>query len=176
MRQLQTDANVPNVYATKIKQTNTASAAAEHTAHKRTLRQKVRVPIQMGSPRPISSWHRRFGTTWRANYEFADYHSSRLMRVVIEEAERNPNFESALQDALDSTPSKRKQTRVETSGQVKDGKVETREESAGLPPRSILFKLCETANWSYGVRWKSYSLEQLRDIGCRVRNGPLVGL
>ena len=40
LRQLQTDANFPNVYGTKVKQTNTASAAAEHTTHKRTLRQK----------------------------------------------------------------------------------------------------------------------------------------
>jgi chromosome partitioning protein len=40
LRQLQTDANFPNVYGTTVKQTNTASAAAEHTVHKRTLRQK----------------------------------------------------------------------------------------------------------------------------------------
>ena len=40
LRQLQTDTNVPEVYNTKVKQTNTASAAAEFSLHKRTLRQK----------------------------------------------------------------------------------------------------------------------------------------
>mgnify|MGYP001430146551 CR=1 FL=1 len=44
LKQLQTqkkiDPNFPGVYSTKVKQTNTASAAAEHTAYKRTLRQK----------------------------------------------------------------------------------------------------------------------------------------
>lgn len=40
LKQLETDSNFPDVYATRIKQTNTASAAAEHTSHKRTLRQK----------------------------------------------------------------------------------------------------------------------------------------
>jgi chromosome partitioning protein len=40
LQQLQTDRNVPDVYATKIKQTNTASAAAEYSPFKRTLRQK----------------------------------------------------------------------------------------------------------------------------------------
>lgn len=40
LRQLRTDSNVPDVYATKIKQTNTASAAAEYSPFKRTLRQK----------------------------------------------------------------------------------------------------------------------------------------
>ena len=40
LRQLQTDTNVPGVYATKVKLTNTASAAAEYSPSKRTLRQK----------------------------------------------------------------------------------------------------------------------------------------
>ena len=40
LRQLQTDANLPDVYTTKVKQTNTASAAAEYSPFKRTLRQK----------------------------------------------------------------------------------------------------------------------------------------
>jgi chromosome partitioning protein len=40
LRQLQTDANFPAVYSTKVKQTNTASAAAEFSLSKRTLRQK----------------------------------------------------------------------------------------------------------------------------------------
>lgn len=40
LKQLQTDAKVPSVYETIIKQTNTASAAAEFTSYKRTLRQK----------------------------------------------------------------------------------------------------------------------------------------
>lgn len=40
LRQLQTDTNVPDVYETKVKLTNTASAAAEYSPSKRTLRQK----------------------------------------------------------------------------------------------------------------------------------------
>jgi chromosome partitioning protein len=40
LKQLQTDGNVPDVYSTRIKQTNTASAAAEYSPFKRTLRQK----------------------------------------------------------------------------------------------------------------------------------------
>lgn len=40
LRQLQTDDRFPAVYGTKIKQTNIASAAAEHQSSKRTLRQK----------------------------------------------------------------------------------------------------------------------------------------
>ena len=40
LRQLQTDIRVPDVYETKVKQTNTASAAAERSPYKRTLRQK----------------------------------------------------------------------------------------------------------------------------------------
>lgn len=40
LQQLQTNTNVPDVYETKVKQTNTASAAAEYAPFQRTLRQK----------------------------------------------------------------------------------------------------------------------------------------
>lgn len=40
LKQLRSDLNVPAVYETKIKQTNTASAAAEFSLSRRTLRQK----------------------------------------------------------------------------------------------------------------------------------------
>lgn len=40
LRQLETDTKLPEVFGTKIKQTNTASAAAEFFPAKRTLRQK----------------------------------------------------------------------------------------------------------------------------------------
>jgi chromosome partitioning protein len=40
LRQLESDESVPIVFDTKVRQTNTASAAAEYSPHKRTLRQK----------------------------------------------------------------------------------------------------------------------------------------
>lgn len=40
LKDLQTNTNVPDVYATKVKLTNIASAAAEYAPSKRTLRQK----------------------------------------------------------------------------------------------------------------------------------------
>jgi chromosome partitioning protein len=40
LKQLQTDSKLPDVFATRIKQTNTASAAAEFFPARRTLRQK----------------------------------------------------------------------------------------------------------------------------------------
>ena len=88
---------------------------------------------------------------------------NRLMRVVIEEAERNPNFEAALQDALDSTPSKRKQTRVETSGQVKDGKSKrgrNRRTPAILDPVQVV----RDGELVLRSALEKLSLEQLRDI------------
>ena len=88
---------------------------------------------------------------------------NRLMRVVIEEAERNPNFEAALQDALDSTPSKRKQTRVETSDQVKDGKSKrgrNRRTPATLDPVQVV----RDGELVLRSALEKLSLEQLRDI------------
>ena len=88
---------------------------------------------------------------------------NRLMRVVIEEAELNPNFEAALQDALDSTPSKRKQTRVETSGQVKDGKSKrgrNRRTPAILDPVQVV----RDGELVLRSALEKLSLEQLRDI------------
>lgn len=40
LRQLQIDKKLPQVFKTKVKQTNTASAASEYSGHSRTLRQK----------------------------------------------------------------------------------------------------------------------------------------
>lgn len=85
---------------------------------------------------------------------------NRLMRVVIEEAERNPNFEAALQDALGSTPSKR---RVETSGQVKDGKSKrgrNRRAPATLDPVQVV----RDGELVLRSALEKLSLEQLRDI------------
>ena len=88
---------------------------------------------------------------------------NRLMRVVIEEAERNPDFEAALNDAIGSTPSKRKPTNAESLGQLEDGETKrgkNRRAPAVLDPVQVV-RDGETALRSGLER---LSLEQLRDI------------
>jgi hypothetical protein len=46
---------------------------------------------------------------------------NRLMRVVLEEVERNPEFEAALTDALSSTAAKRKASKEDGTGQSDHG-------------------------------------------------------
>lgn len=88
---------------------------------------------------------------------------NRLMRVVIEEAERNPYFEAALQDALGSAPSKRKQTKAEISGQGKDGESKrgrNRRNPAAFDPVQVV----RDGELVLRSALEKLSLEQLRDI------------
>ncbi|SAI72200.1 Uncharacterised protein [Bordetella ansorpii] len=89
---------------------------------------------------------------------------NRLVRVVIEEAERNPEFEAALNDALGAQASgKRKQPKeapaVESAGsEAKRGK--NRRPPAALDPVQVV-RDGETA---LRASLEKLSLDQLRDI------------
>ncbi|MBX7131544.1 MAG: hypothetical protein K1X67_02585 [Fimbriimonadaceae bacterium] len=88
---------------------------------------------------------------------------NRLMRVVIEEAERNPDFEAALNDALGSTLSTHKPTKAKALGQVEDGEAKrgkNRRAPAALDPVPIV-RGDESA---LRRALEKLSLEQLRDI------------
>lgn len=88
---------------------------------------------------------------------------TRLMRVVIEEAERNPDFEAALNDALGSTPSKRKPSKAEAPGQVEDGEAKrgkNRRAPGALDPVQVV----RGGELALRSALDKLSLEQLRDI------------
>lgn len=88
---------------------------------------------------------------------------SRLMRVVIEEAERNPDFEAALNDALNFPLSKRKLTKVEGFGQEGDGESKrgkNRRASAVLDPVQV----ARDGELTLRTELEKLSLDQLRDI------------
>ena len=89
---------------------------------------------------------------------------NRLVRVVIEEAERNPDFEVALNDAIGSTPSKRKPSKMEAAldhvddGEAKRGK--NRRAPAALDPVQVV----RDGEPALRIALEKLSLEQLRDI------------
>lgn len=89
---------------------------------------------------------------------------SRLMRVVIEEAERNPDFEAALNDALgSSTQGKRKPPKPEALGPADDGKAKrgkNRRAPAALDPVQVV----RDGEPTLRSALEKLSLEQLRDI------------
>lgn len=87
----------------------------------------------------------------------------RLMRVVIEEAERNPSFEAALNDVLDSTPSKRKPSKVESFGLMEDGEAK-RGKNRRAP--AVLDPVQAVRDGEHALRnaLEVLSLDQLRDI------------
>ena len=88
---------------------------------------------------------------------------NRLMRVVIEEAERNPDFEAALNDALGSTPSKRKPSKTEALDHVEDGEAKrgkNRRAPAALDPVQVV----RDGEPVLRIALEKLSLEQLRDI------------
>lgn len=88
---------------------------------------------------------------------------NRLMRVVIDEAERNPDFEAALNEALGAAPSKRKPYKTETLDQAEDGEAKrgkNRRASAVLDPVQIV----RDGESALRTALEKLSLEQLRDI------------
>lgn len=89
---------------------------------------------------------------------------SRLMRVVIEEAERNPDFEAALNDALgSSTQGKRKPPKAEALGPADDGEAKrgkNRRAPAALDPVQVV----RDGEPTLRSALEKLSLEQLRDI------------
>lgn len=87
----------------------------------------------------------------------------RLIRAVIEEAERNPDFEAALIDALDSAPSKRKSARAESPRQV-DANEAKRGKNRRAP--AVLDPVQVARDSESGLRsaLEKLSLDQLRDI------------
>lgn len=88
---------------------------------------------------------------------------NRLVRVVIEEAERNPSFEAALDDALCSSPSKSKASKAETADLVDDGEAKrgkNRRGPAALDPVQVV----RDGELALRSALGKLSLEQLRDI------------
>lgn len=88
---------------------------------------------------------------------------NRLIRVVLEEAERNPDFEAALNVALDSTSSKPKPSRAEMLGQAEDGEAKrgkNRRAPAALDPVQI----ARDGEQALRAALEKLSLDQLRDI------------
>ena len=88
---------------------------------------------------------------------------NRLMRVVIEEAERNPGFEAALNDALDLTSSKRRPAKAEALAQGGDSEAKrgkNRRTPAVLDPVQIV----RDGEPALRSALEKLSLEQLRDI------------
>ncbi|MGG5543675.1 hypothetical protein P4G95_02685 [Burkholderia vietnamiensis] len=84
---------------------------------------------------------------------------NRLMRAVIEEAERNPEFEAALNDALGTPSGTRKQPKeVTVAGDAKRGK--NRRPPAVLDPVQVV-RHGETV---LRAALEKLSLDQLRDI------------
>ncbi|HEL4117127.1 TPA: hypothetical protein UM349_002386 [Stenotrophomonas maltophilia] len=88
---------------------------------------------------------------------------NRLIRVVIEEAERNPDFEAALTDALDSASSRRKSARAESPRQV-DANEAKRGKNRRAP--AVLDPVQVARDSESGLRsaLEKLSLDQLRDI------------
>lgn len=88
---------------------------------------------------------------------------NRLIRVVIEETERNSDFEAALNDALGSAPSKRKPSKAEVLSQEEDGEVKrgkNRRAPAALDPVQV----ARNGEPTLRSALEKLSLEQLRDI------------
>jgi len=88
---------------------------------------------------------------------------NRLMRVVIEEAERNPDFEAALIDALGGTPVKHKPSKEDATGpadysDAKRGK--NRRSHAVLDPVQVV----RVDELTLRSSLEKLSMEQLRDI------------
>jgi hypothetical protein len=86
------------------------------------------------------------------------------MKAVIEEAERNPEFEAALNDALNTLPGKRKQPKegptaeMASTGDAKRGK--NRRPRATLDPVQVV----RNGEPALRIALEKLSLDQLRDI------------
>lgn len=88
---------------------------------------------------------------------------NRLMRVVIDEAERNPDFEAALNEALRSAPGKRTPAKAEGPGPTEDGEAKrgkNRRAPAVLDPVQIV----RDGEPALRIALERLSLDQLRDI------------
>ncbi len=88
---------------------------------------------------------------------------NRIVRVVIEEAERNPDFEAALNNALGSNPSKRKPSSPEELDPVEYGETKrgrNRRAPAALDPVQVV----RDGESALRTALENLSLEQLRDI------------
>lgn len=88
---------------------------------------------------------------------------NRLIRVVIDEAESNPNFAAALSSALDPLATKRRPNKDEVSGQKVDGDVrrgKNRRAPAALDPVQVV----REGEPALRNSLEKLSLDQLRDI------------
>lgn len=88
---------------------------------------------------------------------------NRLMRVVIEEAEHNPDFEAALNEVLSSAPIKHKQTKAEGFDALDDGETKrgkNRRAPAALDPVQVV----RDGEPALRSALEKLSLEELRDI------------
>ena len=89
---------------------------------------------------------------------------SHLMRVVIEEAERNPHFEAALNDALgSSTQGKRKPPKAEALGPTDDSEAK-RGKNRRAPAARDPVQVVRDGAPALQSALEKLSLEQLRDI------------
>lgn len=88
---------------------------------------------------------------------------NRLMRVVIDEAERNPDFEAALNEVLGTTPGKRAPSKADGLGQTEDGEAKrgkNRRAPAVLDPVQVV----RDGEPVLRTALEKLSLDQLRDI------------
>lgn len=87
----------------------------------------------------------------------------RLVRAVLEEAERNPAFDAALQDALGVAPPKSKQPKLQTGEQAASGepkRPKNRRSPAALDPVQVV----RSGETVLREQLSRLNVEQLKDI------------
>lgn len=89
---------------------------------------------------------------------------NRLMRVVIEEAERNPEFEAALNDALETTVAKRKSTKGNAPVGSTDSSDAKRGKNRRAPALLDPVQIVRDGEPALRNVLEKLSLDQLRDI------------
>lgn len=90
---------------------------------------------------------------------------NRLMRVVIEEVERNPRFEAALNDALGASSSKREQPKEDRAAVPATGAAEAKRGKNRRPPAALdPVHVVRDGETALRAALEKLSLDQLRDI------------
>lgn len=88
---------------------------------------------------------------------------NRLIRVVLEEAENNPRFDSALRDALDPPAGKRPVAKDASADGIDLGEVK-RGKNRRTPPVLDPVHIAEEGESALRASLEKLSLEQLRDV------------
>lgn len=89
---------------------------------------------------------------------------NRLMRAVIDEAERNPNFEAALIDALAGMPVKHKPSKEDAADGAVDNSDAKRGKNRRAPATLDPVQLVRTSEQTLRSALEKLPMEQLRDI------------